>query len=208
MASVCATGSYPALRKCNEAARACAAADPGGGHVIEHLRMQTTKGTEAVVQAVSMEAHLLNPRLRGTATTPLAHCQGMAPPVARTIVRLAEARNSHSTAIETAICCSRTRKGPVLPRRLKPAKTRGAGITHLASTLIKHRKGTRPMPAITPTPMPRRHERRYAIVQDRATQAQYIWNPDTDEWYGPFATRWDAELTLVRARKSPDRCPH
>jgi hypothetical protein len=41
---------------------------------------------------------------------------------------------------------------------------------------------------------------RYAIVPDRATQVQYIWDPDTDKWYGPFATRWDAELTLVRWR--------
>jgi hypothetical protein len=44
------------------------------------------------------------------------------------------------------------------------------------------------------------HSRRYAIVPDRAAQAQYIWDPDTDTWYGPFATRWDAELTLVRWR--------
>jgi hypothetical protein len=56
------------------------------------------------------------------------------------------------------------------------------------------------MPALTSTPIPRRHERRYAIVPDRATQAQYIWDPDADEWYGPFATRWDAELRLVRWR--------
>jgi hypothetical protein len=56
------------------------------------------------------------------------------------------------------------------------------------------------MPAITPTPILRRHKRRYAIVPDRATQAHYIWDPDTDEWYGPFATRWDAELTLARWR--------
>ena len=56
------------------------------------------------------------------------------------------------------------------------------------------------MPASTPTPIPRRHERRYAIVPDRASQAQYIWDPDTDEWYGPFATRWDAEISLVRWR--------
>ena len=47
---------------------------------------------------------------------------------------------------------------------------------------------------------PGRSRRRYAIVPDRATQAQYIWDPDTDAWYGPFATRWDAELTLVRWR--------
>jgi hypothetical protein len=44
------------------------------------------------------------------------------------------------------------------------------------------------------------HSRRYAIVPDLATQAQYIWDPDTDTWYGPFATRWDAELTLARWR--------
>ncbi|HKO23625.1 MAG TPA: hypothetical protein VJY65_02675, partial [Chloroflexota bacterium] len=50
--------------------------------------------------------------------------------------------------------------------------------------------------------------RRYAIVPDVATQAQYIWDPDTDEWYGPFGTRWDAEFTLLRARERPDRCPH
>jgi hypothetical protein len=37
-------------------------------------------------------------------------------------------------------------------------------------------------------------------VPDWATQAQYIWDPDTDAWYGPFATRWDAELTLARWR--------
>jgi hypothetical protein len=55
---------------------------------------------------------------------------------------------------------------------------------------------------------PGRGRRRYAIVPDLATQAQYIWDPDTDQWYGPFATRWDAELTLVRARESSDRCPH
>jgi hypothetical protein len=42
------------------------------------------------------------------------------------------------------------------------------------------------------------HSRRYAIVPQLATQAQYIWDPDTDAWYGPFATRWDAELTLAR----------
>jgi hypothetical protein len=42
--------------------------------------------------------------------------------------------------------------------------------------------------------------RRYAIVSDRATQAQYIWEPDSDAWYGPFATRWDAELTLAHWR--------
>jgi hypothetical protein len=41
---------------------------------------------------------------------------------------------------------------------------------------------------------------RYALVSDRATQAQYIWEPDSDAWYGPFATRWDAELTLTRWR--------
>ena len=58
------------------------------------------------------------------------------------------------------------------------------------------------------TPRPGHSRRRYAIVRDWATQAQYIWDPDTDAWYGPFATRWDAELTLVRARESPDRCPH
>jgi hypothetical protein len=58
------------------------------------------------------------------------------------------------------------------------------------------------------TLQPGRARRRYAIVPDLATQAQYIWAPDTDEWYGPFATRWDAELTLVRARESADRCPH
>jgi hypothetical protein len=50
--------------------------------------------------------------------------------------------------------------------------------------------------------------RRYAIVPDRATQEQFIWDPDTDEWYGPFATRWDAELTLVRAREGRNRRPH
>ena len=44
------------------------------------------------------------------------------------------------------------------------------------------------------------HSRRYAIVPDWVTQAQYIWDPDTDTWYGPFATRWDAELTLARWR--------
>jgi hypothetical protein len=54
---------------------------------------------------------------------------------------------------------------------------------------------------------PGRARRQYAIVPDLVTQAQYIWDPDTDQWYGPFATRWDAELTLVRARESPDRCP-
>jgi hypothetical protein len=37
-------------------------------------------------------------------------------------------------------------------------------------------------------------------VPDWVTQAQYIWDPDTDTWYGPFATRWDAELTLARWR--------
>jgi hypothetical protein len=42
--------------------------------------------------------------------------------------------------------------------------------------------------------------RRYAIVPDWATQAQYIWDPDNDAWYGPFATRWDAERTLARWR--------
>ena len=42
--------------------------------------------------------------------------------------------------------------------------------------------------------------RRYAIVPDWATQVQYIWDPDADAWYGPFATRWDAELTLARWR--------
>ena len=42
--------------------------------------------------------------------------------------------------------------------------------------------------------------RQYAIVPDRAAQAQYIWEPDSDAWYGPFATRWDAELTLTRWR--------
>jgi hypothetical protein len=41
---------------------------------------------------------------------------------------------------------------------------------------------------------------RYAIVPDWATSAQYIWEPDTDAWYGPFATRWDAERTLARWR--------
>jgi hypothetical protein len=55
---------------------------------------------------------------------------------------------------------------------------------------------------------PGRSRRRYAIVPDVATQAQYIWDPDTDEWYGPFGTPWDAELALVRARKSPDRYPN
>jgi hypothetical protein len=50
------------------------------------------------------------------------------------------------------------------------------------------------------TRRPSRSRRRYAIVPDRATQAQYIWDPDTDVWYGPFATRWDAEFTLVRWR--------
>ena len=54
---------------------------------------------------------------------------------------------------------------------------------------------------------PGQARRRYAIVPDLATQAQYIWDPDTDQWYGPFATRWDAELTLVRARESSDRRP-
>jgi hypothetical protein len=44
------------------------------------------------------------------------------------------------------------------------------------------------------------HSRRYAIVPDWATQAQYIWDPDADAWYGPFATRWDAERTLARWR--------
>jgi hypothetical protein len=44
------------------------------------------------------------------------------------------------------------------------------------------------------------HSRRYAIVPDRATQAQYIWDPDTDTWYGPFASRWDAERSLARWR--------
>ena len=98
------------------------------------------------------------------------------------------------------------------------------------------------MPALTPTPHPRRHtlsweawprnehtteqrpataapppagergaaeprtsrpgpsQQRYAIVPDWATQAQYIWDPDADAWYGPWATRWDAELTLLRWR--------
>jgi hypothetical protein len=50
------------------------------------------------------------------------------------------------------------------------------------------------------TPRPGHSRRRYAIVPDWATQAQYIWDPDTDAWYGPFATRWDAELTLARWR--------
>jgi hypothetical protein len=54
---------------------------------------------------------------------------------------------------------------------------------------------------------PGRARRRYAIVPGLATQAQYIWDPDTDQWYGPFATRWDAELALVRGRESPERCP-
>jgi hypothetical protein len=50
------------------------------------------------------------------------------------------------------------------------------------------------------TSRPGRSRRRYAIVPDWATQTQYIWDPDTDAWYGPFATRWDAELTLARWR--------
>jgi hypothetical protein len=52
------------------------------------------------------------------------------------------------------------------------------------------------------------HSRRYAIVPDRVTQAQYIWDPDADTWYGPFATRRDAELTLVRWRAERQNGAH
>jgi hypothetical protein len=45
-------------------------------------------------------------------------------------------------------------------------------------------------------------------VPDRVTQAQYIWDPDTDTWYGPFATRWDAEFTLVRWRAERQNGAH
>jgi hypothetical protein len=45
-------------------------------------------------------------------------------------------------------------------------------------------------------------------VPDWATQAQYIWDPDTDAWYGPFATRWDAELSLARWRTERRRASH
>ena len=60
-----------------------------------------------------------------------------------------------------------------------------------------HRRMPRPSPS-----------RRYAIVPDRVTQAQYIWDPDTDTWYGPFATRWDAELTLARWRAERQNGTH
>ena len=50
------------------------------------------------------------------------------------------------------------------------------------------------------TSRPGPSQQRYAIVPDWATQAQYIWDPDADAWYGPWATRWDAELTLLRWR--------
>jgi hypothetical protein len=52
------------------------------------------------------------------------------------------------------------------------------------------------------------HSRRYAIVPDWVTQAQYIWDPDSDTWYGPFATRWDAELTLARWRAERQNGAH
>jgi hypothetical protein len=52
------------------------------------------------------------------------------------------------------------------------------------------------------------HSRRYAIVPDWVTQAQYIWDPDADTWYGPFATRWDAELTLARWRAERQTAAH
>jgi hypothetical protein len=45
-------------------------------------------------------------------------------------------------------------------------------------------------------------------VPDWLTQAQYIWDPDTDTWYGPFATRWDAELTLARWRAERQHGTH
>ena len=70
--------------------------------------------------------------------------------------------------------------------------------------MAAHPTGAKMRAAQRDTPPPR-HSRRYAIVPDRATQAQYIWDPDTDEWYGPFATRWDAELTLVRWRTERPR---
>jgi hypothetical protein len=62
-----------------------------------------------------------------------------------------------------------------------------------------HPTGAKMRAAHPHTPRPRQ-SRRYAIVPDRATQAQYIWDPDSDAWYGPFGTRWDAELTLARWR--------
>jgi hypothetical protein len=47
-----------------------------------------------------------------------------------------------------------------------------------------------------------RSMQRFAIVWDWAApaKAHYIWDPDTDVWYGPFATRSEAELTLVQWR--------
>jgi hypothetical protein len=52
------------------------------------------------------------------------------------------------------------------------------------------------------------HSRRYAIVPDWATLAQYIWDPDTDAWYGPWATCWDAERTLARWRAARQTGAH
>jgi hypothetical protein len=93
------------------------------------------------------------------------------------------------------------------------------GLSREALTHNEQKTEARPGTAAQPTAgemrvaerrtlRPGRAWRRYAIVPDLATQAQFIWDPDTDQWYGPFATRWDAELTLVRARESSARCPH
>ena len=45
----------------------------------------------------------------------------------------------------------------------------------------------------------------YALVPDIAAHTWYIWDQCVDAWYGPYATRMDAELALLhhRAGRSP-----
>ena len=40
----------------------------------------------------------------------------------------------------------------------------------------------------------------YALVPDIAAHTWYIWDQRVDAWYGPYATRMDAELALLRHR--------
>ena len=89
--------------------------------------------------------------------------------------------------------------GAALPQNEQQTEGRPTMAAHPTGVAMRaaHRRMLRPS-----------HSRRYAIVPDWVTQAQYIWDPDSDTWYGPFATRWDAELTLARWRAERQNGAH
>lgn len=88
-------------------------------------------------------------------------------------------------AQQIATITRRDYMSPVTTETVTLRSDDGAQICHLVPMrLRRHNAGTRD----------------YAMVPDSADDTWYIWEQRRDAWYGPYATRLDAELALARHR--------